>query len=118
MGHEAHHDDVLASGGGKARLQISAGKGVRQLFLDHRLSGPRSQCRDDRAALGIAVEQAAGFSLCAIWEDRRAAAAGLRQQFRRVGDRGLGAGDGDGAGEILVLDVDENETGVPHLGWG
>ncbi|GCC49541.1 hypothetical protein chiPu_0034009, partial [Chiloscyllium punctatum] len=63
MGHEAGEHQLLAAGRGQLHIELGAGEGVRQLLLDHDLAGPRLELRHDRAALRVAIEQAARRSL-------------------------------------------------------
>ena len=115
VGHEAGEYDVLASGRGKPGLQIGAGKSVRQRLFDDGLACERRQAIDDRAARGLAVEQAAGAALVRDMNDRSAALPGPREQARRGGDRGLRIGQGQRAGAIFVLKVDQHEAGLVEL---
>ena len=79
MGHEPGQDYVFPSARGEQILQVGAGEGIGQSFLDHRLVGPRRKRRYDLPALIVAVEQTAWFAFVRDVEDRRAIFARLPQ---------------------------------------
>src|SRR5207302_2238201 len=71
-----------------------------------------AQLGDDGAAVGAAIEQAAGLAAMGDMDDRGSALACPRQQRSRPRDRWPGVGQGEWTGEIFVLDVDQHQRGV------
>jgi hypothetical protein len=116
MGHETGEDEILAADCIKACLKIRAGKRIGQPFLNDGLGRQWRQGGNYLPALGTTIEQAAGTSLVRNMDDRSAARPCRCQEPRGIGNCCIGVRHGDRAIKVLVLQVDQDETGIGYLG--
>jgi hypothetical protein len=118
MRHETNEHNVLPFSRVDHRLEFGASEGIRESLLEHRLTGDWPDSGDNRTTISFSIKEATWHPSVRYMDDWRPQAACLSQQKGRVGSGGCRVRQTDGTSNVLVLHIDQDETGVTQPGRG